>query len=284
MDTWNGFLDAYIEELDFNVSFLPLQQLFLKHAHVQKALSPGRVVVLFTERYHHCLAVVLQSKGQQSYTAKAKHQYTVLMLCNRGDESEDAAPSLVSLDSNIVRPYVPMERMFRPDGEIRHTVVEVSAEHLVCLTGKELNVDGNRIISDYRQRQIPRFKWVLSLSLNYLSLLRDSPPGRDTSRAVQELLLLVDAHTQGGLHILDPVRELKVTDMEYVEMRDERNQLVHLLSELSCRHCPLFEDHVSITWHVIWPHLHCIPVVWPRKEEGGVANEATWASLHVVWG
>ena len=151
-------MDICIGGLDSNFSFSPLQQLFLKHAHVQKALSPGRVVVLFTERYHHCLAVVLQSKGQQSYTAKAKHQYTVLMLCNRGDESEDAAASLVSLDSNIVRPYVPMEQMFRPDGEIRHTVVEVGAEHLVHLTGKELNVDGNRIISDYRQRQIPRFK------------------------------------------------------------------------------------------------------------------------------
>ena len=136
----------------------PSQALFLKQSRVQKALSPGRVVILFTDRYHYCLAVILRSKAQQSYTAKSKQSYTVLMLCNRGDDSEDAAISLVSLNSNVVKPYTPMRELFRPEGEISHTVVEVGVEHLVCLTSRELSVDSNRIISDYKQRQIPRFQ------------------------------------------------------------------------------------------------------------------------------
>ena len=130
----------------------------MKQFRVQKALSPGRVVILFTECYHYCLAVILHNKPQQSYTAKSKQSYTVLMLCNHGDDSEDAATSLVSLNSNVVKPYTPIKELFRPEGEIRHTVLEIGVEHLFCLTSRELSVDGNRIINDYKNRQIPRFR------------------------------------------------------------------------------------------------------------------------------
>ena len=132
-------------------SLPPLQQSLMKHAHVQKALSPGRVVVLFTERYQYCLAVILQRKGQGVYT--------VLMLCNPGDDSEDAASSLVSLNLNIVRPHEPVRELFRPEGEVRHTVVEIRGQQLlVSLTTRELTVEASRIVGDYKQRQIPRFQ------------------------------------------------------------------------------------------------------------------------------
>lgn len=132
----------------------------LGHVHTQKALSPGRVVVVFTPRYQHSLALLLRRNPRR----KHDHSYTVLMLCNSGDDSEQASTSMVAVDAErMVTPYQPLEQLFVPDGAGSHTVVEISGDIVVGMTKAELQVDVSRIniiISDYQQRQIPRFKWV----------------------------------------------------------------------------------------------------------------------------
>lgn len=66
-----------------------------------KALHPGRVVLLRTLRHGHCLAAVLAQDVR-----KAGHTLTVLMLCNKGEDSEEATASAVALEQyEQVQPY-----------------------------------------------------------------------------------------------------------------------------------------------------------------------------------
>ena len=59
--------------------------------------------------------------------------------------------------------------------------------------------------------------------------------------------MLAESYSGGGLQILDPVKDLRVMDMEFVEMRDECEQLKKMLGQFICTSCPLFTDHVRVT-------------------------------------
>lgn len=119
-----------------------------------KALSPGRVVVIDSPVYQYCLAVVLQQN-----TKKANKMFTVLMLCNAGQESEDIAPTLVDVEQyKVVTPYQKMGELFHPDGTVQHVVVEVDGQMIVGVCQETLKVEPSKIIEDYRKRQIPRFR------------------------------------------------------------------------------------------------------------------------------
>ena len=119
--------------------------------HTHKALSPGRVIIIFTNKYLYSLAIVLQENVKRN----KELTYKILMLCNLGDDTESL---LVDSDSSHVTPYQPMKEFFKPDGETRHVVLDISGDVIVGVVKNEIQVDPKRIIRDYEQRQIPRFK------------------------------------------------------------------------------------------------------------------------------
>lgn len=126
----------------------------LSSPQVLKTLSPGRVVTIFTAKYHYSLAVVLQKN-----TKTPSRTFTVLMLCNSGDEMEEAANSVVNIDQyKTVTPYKPLTELFHPEGILHHAVVDIDGQLIVSITEKVLSVEAARIIEDYRRRQIPRFR------------------------------------------------------------------------------------------------------------------------------
>ena len=114
-------------------------------------------MAIFTPRYQYSLVLLLRRNPKR----KHDHSYTVLMLCNRGDDSEESSASLVATDTERkVTPYHPMEQMFVPDDVGSHAVVEISGEIIVGMSEEPpLTVNCDRIIEDYKQRQIPRFRW-----------------------------------------------------------------------------------------------------------------------------
>ena len=132
-------------------SFDPIQAVLLNKPQVLKVLSPGRVITIFTEKYKYNLAVVLQQN-----TRTAVKTFTVLILCNIEDESEQVAKHLNPFLS--VEPYVPREDLFHPDSPVGHAVVDISGKLIVNISGEVIPVESSRIIEDYRRRQIPRFR------------------------------------------------------------------------------------------------------------------------------
>ena len=62
--------------------------------------------------------------------------------------------------------------------------------------------------------------------------------------ATQALLRLTEAFPR-GVPALCPVRQLRVTDMGFVQMRDERERLESTMECYTCIRCPEFDSHVS---------------------------------------
>lgn len=85
--------------------------------------------------------------------------FTLLMLCNCGDELEEAAKSLVDMRQyKAVRPYQPMKDLFHPEGVVKHAVVEVDGWLIMYICEEVIKIEANRIMEDYQKRQIPRFR------------------------------------------------------------------------------------------------------------------------------
>ena len=134
-----------------------MKAFLLTHPNALKALSPGRVVTILTAAYGHSLAVVLQQ-----HTTKSSKTFTVITLCNSGDEWEEKAASLVGETSNhdLVTPYRAVSGLFAPNGEVKHTVVSVGGQALENITEEVVDVEPKKIMDDYNKRQIPRFRQV----------------------------------------------------------------------------------------------------------------------------
>lgn len=135
----------------------------LTHPNALKALSPGRVVTVYTAAYGHSLAVVLSQQ-----TTKSSKTFTVLLLCNGGDEWEERAGAILGDSSNrdTVAPYRALSELFAPDGEVKHTVVTVDGQLISNITEEVLDVEPKKIMDDYKNRQIPRFRQVNCVALS----------------------------------------------------------------------------------------------------------------------
>ena len=112
---------------------------------------PGHVIVMWSDRYLYSLALILQVTTKRNNEST----YTVLTLCNHGD---DAAILLVNSKPDHVMPYRPLKELFQPETTVAHAVIEVTQDMIIGLTKKDITVDYKRVISDYKQRQMPRFK------------------------------------------------------------------------------------------------------------------------------
>ena len=110
--------------------------------------------MIYTNRYKYSLALILQQNVKM--TSKT---FTVLILCNSGDEVEQYAKELVDMKRHeAVQPYQPIKELFLPEGVIKHAVVEVDGCMIRHICDDVMKVDANRIIEDYQKRQIPRFR------------------------------------------------------------------------------------------------------------------------------
>ena len=71
--------------------------------------------------------------------------------------------------------------------------------------------------------------------------LRDKTPVADTVRAMEQLRKL---STGPPVLLLDPVKDLKLNDLQFVGLRDDCQRVEATMSHFSCLECPQFEQHV----------------------------------------
>ena len=76
-------------------------------------------------------------------------------------------------------------------------------------------------------------------------LFRNDPPGQSASMATQDLLRLVEANPN-GLPVLDPVRDLHVQDIDYVESHRRLKFLRDSFAKYRCIHDSNFKENVRI--------------------------------------
>ena len=74
--------------------------------------------------------------------------------------------------------------------------------------------------------------------------IRDNPPGRECSIATQELLRLVETNPD-GLEAIDPVKDLNMRDIDFIEKFRRSQFLEQSLQTFQCVHSPHFVEAVS---------------------------------------
>ena len=118
-----------------------------------KVLTPGRVIVIHTQKYQYSLAIILQEGPRHSKHAS----YKSLILCESGDDTELAAKALLCSNTDGVLPHLAMNKLYQPVGEKQHVLLDVPIKMIMGALQNPVSIEPRRILSDFNQRQIPRF-------------------------------------------------------------------------------------------------------------------------------
>ena len=132
------------------VHIYPLQSMSLPY--ITKILSPGRVIIIYTHKYQYSLAIILQESSKYS------KQYKCLILCDSDIDNDTTAKSLLtSHDNHVIMPYQSMNKFYKPVGEEKHVLLDIPNDMIIGVLQSPVSVNARRILSDYSQRQLPRF-------------------------------------------------------------------------------------------------------------------------------
>ncbi|XP_062514975.1 superkiller complex protein 2-like [Corticium candelabrum] len=228
-----------IEEYYFAASELnelkhSLQSQITNSPQAAKLLSSGRIIVINNQHHNNTLAVLLQPSTSRSRlttsVSDTSKSYTVLILCN--EKQRDVTSQQPTTHASHYTPSTPAvisgrTPLFCPDGPCGHVVVDVKPIEIAVITDRMLRVNASYIIDDYRKRQQTRF--------------RDNPPGRECSIATQELLRLVETNPD-GLEAIDPVKDLNMRDIDFIEKFRRSQFLEQSLQTFQCVHSPHFVE------------------------------------------
>lgn len=129
----------------------------LSHPQAVKSLSPGRVIVVDIDVHRNSLAIILQagplsSKDRTFMTLILTEQSVLASNTQKNESNKDS-------DWSLPQPVL-TNQLFRPEGACGHAVIQVKTDNISIITTKTLKVNADKIVDDYRKRQIPRFKLV----------------------------------------------------------------------------------------------------------------------------
>uniref|UniRef100_A0A670I0A8 SKI2 subunit of superkiller complex n=1 Tax=Podarcis muralis TaxID=64176 RepID=A0A670I0A8_PODMU len=206
-----------------------IQRRVMESMNGLKALSVGRVIVVKNQEHRNALGVILQVSSDA-----ANRAFSTLVMCEKKlSEGDTAACKEASLPSP---PEVPLlddllhTKLFLPEGPCGHTIKKLGPSDIFGITNKTLRVNAERILEDFKKRQMPRF--------------RNDPPGPSAATATQELLRLAEGSPE-GLPLLDPVNDLQLKDLEVVEGVVKARGLEEALLGFQCVHSPHFHTEVN---------------------------------------
>ncbi|KAM3847414.1 superkiller complex protein 2 isoform 2-T2 [Vipera latastei] len=201
-----------------------VQRRVMESVNGLKALSVGRVIVVNNQEHKNALGVILQVSSDS-----ASRAFSTLVMCEKtsverglteGQERHPAPSAEVPLPEDLLH-----TKLFLPEGPCGHTIKKLGPADILGVTTKTLRVNAERILEDFKKRQMPRF--------------RNDPPGPSAATATQELLRLAEGSPE-GLPLLDPVNDLQLKDLEAVENMIRARNLEERLPEFQCVHSPLF--------------------------------------------
>lgn len=140
---------------------------FLGQQKVFNEMKIGRVLLVSFNRHYNKLGIILSI-----LTAPQKESTFRVLVLENGDENEEH--QLKDEKWHRIMSLADSNKLFVPNGAVgNHTIISIKAENIVEITKTILKVEADKIIQNFEQRQIPRFK--------------DSPPGPSVTKAVNDL-------------------------------------------------------------------------------------------------
>lgn len=195
--------DFYLAAKTFIRAWNEIIPKYITQQKVQNELRPGKVLIVSYKNHYNKLAVLLSVPK----TIKLDSHYKVFVLENQflsgsaDDTKDDLWYKMLSLSATYQK--------FIPDGAGGHQILSIQADNICDITKKTLTtLETDKIIQNWDQRQIPRFK--------------DTPASASVLKALADLKTLTDDYNR------DPTSLGLVAAMNDLEVFEAMNELKKL--------------------------------------------------------
>lgn len=167
-----NFYVACREFLDLNDE---LMVKFVNQQKIYNEMKLGRIMLVSEGRHYNKLGILLAL----TTSSQKETTYKVLVLDNLStDDTYQSRPEMWHRMMSLSHPH----KFYVPSGAIGdHTILTIKASNIVEISKVSIKCEADKIIQNWEQRQIPRFK--------------DSPAGPSVVKAIgelHELTMLVD--------------------------------------------------------------------------------------------
>lgn len=217
---------------------------------VTKTLCVGRVIVLFSKHGNKAglsLAVIVSS------ISKAKRK-NICVFTMTEDTTDDSARTPIFTDVSELDKFVAVAEnsIHSPESRLGHCLVDVSYDDVAKITSKVVKVDGEKVMTDIKKRQLPRFRFEVCVNIRIFDecpkiipwvLFRDDPPGQSTISVIQELTAFIK--DPANLKYLSFADAFGLKDMDLVLNSQKVDSMAeHISSNFQCTKCFSFQSHV----------------------------------------
>ncbi|XP_039757773.1 helicase SKI2W [Pararge aegeria] len=205
------FYDTAVAYIDVLNEIMPI---LLNQPKVVKEFAPGKVLILSAGPYINQLGVFLNGNGPRLTP------YKVLVL---DTVKEDTVRYNFDVDENWYRMLsfsALYDNIGTEESTMDHTILCIAPKNVIAVTKMNLKIDANKIIQDFEQRQIPRFK--------------DAAVGPTCASAVQELSRVSHAVRTGAttLDRISLTQSLAISTGDILHALDKMNKLKAELDSL----------------------------------------------------
>lgn len=137
---------------------------FLNQQKIYNEMKIGRILVITTTFHYNKLAILLKAENDA---------YKVLVIADENDKQEEIYNGKNELWHRMIA-LSHKHKFYSPSPLVGgHMICSIKSMHIVEITKSMIKCEADKIIQNWEQRQIPRFK--------------DSPPGPSVTKAVNEL-------------------------------------------------------------------------------------------------
>jgi antiviral helicase SKI2 len=168
---------------------------FITHSQKgQSALASGRVILMNTNEYNNCLAVVTKPSSL----------------------TQTAIQALVIYDKNKTPRNIRLNTQLQVTKGKDYKLIQINPEDVYKITKEKLKVETDKLFND-----------------GYVSSL------------AQQLIRITEEMPMGPAE-LDPIKELKINDLDFGESLMRRNNVLDKMTKSKCHQCPKLVEQFSL--------------------------------------
>eukprot|EP00123_Amoebidium_parasiticum_P012625 comp21482_c0_seq1/m.29748 comp21482_c0_seq1/g.29748 ORF comp21482_c0_seq1/g.29748 comp21482_c0_seq1/m.29748 type:complete len:1272 (-) comp21482_c0_seq1:29-3844(-) len=183
-----------------------LQATMVGAAVAARALQPGRVLVINTQKHRNSLCCVLKVEPTAGTT-----QLTVLVLCPKDTQTNANAMNSAPL---------PLNMLCIPEGPSTHDVTKIGPGDILQITTEKLKINPDDLIG-FRAK------------------------AEELSEVTQQLLRLGEKNKK-GMTSINPRKDLKINDFTFAENWSIFQSLQETLPTYQCTQCPELAKHYEL--------------------------------------
>ncbi|KAL7016749.1 hypothetical protein ACKWTF_010116 [Chironomus riparius] len=213
-----NFYTACREYIKLNDEVMPK---FVIQPKVYNELKVGRIVLISMDIHYNKLGIILKDKSTDS-------SFKVLVLDELSGNDESNQKKNEMWHRMIA---MSQKNLYIPSGEIGgHTIITIKPQNIIDITKSAIKCEPDKIIQNWEQRQIPRFK--------------DSPPGPSVVKAVNELHDLTKSVIENRMQL-----EYLAFTSQTIELHEQLQKLSDLKDKIAIYQpytdVPNFQDKFS---------------------------------------